>query len=279
MNSMSLKDKLKNVANQKNVDFNSVLRMYMYDRFIERLAVSPYKDNFILKGGFYLSTLFGIENRATMDIDAVIKNTDFSKVSIIKMISDIISIDISDHATIELIGIEDIREEDEYGGYRVNLLVKLDNIKEQFQIDIATGDPITPKEIVYQYLPILGDKYIHLWSYNMETVLAEKLETILSRAEASSRIRDYYDVYLIYKMCWESIEKENFRKAVENTFKKREFKGDMLKILELIKNSNILRTRWQLYSKRNKYAEGVRYEEVTFILFEITAVLSKITSI
>ena len=151
MNSMSLKDKLKNVAREKNVDFNSVLRMYMYDRFIERLSVSKYRDNFILKGGFYLSTLFGVENRSTRDIDTAIKEVDFTKENITKIISEIITMDICDNCTIEIVDIDDIRQEDEYGGYRFTLVVKLENIREQFQIDIATGDPITPKEIVYKY--------------------------------------------------------------------------------------------------------------------------------
>lgn len=172
MNSMQVKDKLKNIAVKRNLDFNTLLRLYMYDRFIERLAVSKYRDNFILKGGFYLSTLFGLESRSTKDIDTAIKNANFTKDNVEKMIKSIIAIDINDGALISFIEIGNIREEDQYGGFRVILDVKVDTIRENFQIDIATGDPITPKPIVYKYRPILGDSYVNVWSYNIETVIA-----------------------------------------------------------------------------------------------------------
>ena len=147
----------------------------MYDRFIERLSVSKYKDNFILKSGFYLSTLFGVENRTTMDIDTTFRNANFNEETIVKM------------------------------------------IKEKFHIDIATGDPITPKEINYKYEPIVGDRYVKLWVYNTETVLAEKLEIILSRVELNGRMRDFYDIYLIYTKDWSNINLENFIKAIKKT--------------------------------------------------------------
>lgn len=137
------------------------------------------------------------------------------------MIKSIISIDINDGALINFMEISNIREEDQYGGFRVVLNVKVDTIRETFQIDIATGDPITPKPIVYKYLPILGDGYINIWSYNIETVIAEKLETILRRAEANSRIRDYYDLYLIYTKGWNDVKIDDLRKAVDKTFEKR----------------------------------------------------------
>lgn len=133
----------------------------MYDRFVERLAVSRYKDNFILKGGFYLSTLFGVENRTTMDIDTAFKNAKFNEKTIVKMIYEIISIEIYDNAKLNCLEIAPIRNEDEYGGFRVDIQVEFENIKETFHIDIATGDPITPKEIKYKYKPILGEKYIY----------------------------------------------------------------------------------------------------------------------
>ena len=189
MNSMQVKDKLKNISVKRNLDFNTLLRLHMYDRFIERLSVSEYRDNFILKGGFYLSTLFGLESRSTKDIDTAIKDANFTKENVEKMIKSIISIDINDGALISFIEIVNIRKDDQYGGFRVILNVKLDTIRENFQIDIATGDPITPNPIIYKYHPILGDSYINVWSYNIETVIAEKLETILRRAEANSRIR------------------------------------------------------------------------------------------
>ena len=205
MNSMQLKDKLRNISKEKNVDFNTLLRLYMYDRFIERLSVSKYKDNFILKGGFYLSTLFGIENRTTMDIDTAFRNANFNEKTIVKMIKEIVSIKIDDNAKLSYLGISPIRDEDQYGVFRADIQIKIDNIKEKIHIDIATGDPITPKEINYKYKPILGDRYVKLWAYNIETVLAEKVETILSRVELNGRMRDFYDVYLIYTKDWDNV--------------------------------------------------------------------------
>lgn len=259
---MQIKDKLRNVANKKEISFNTILRLYMYDRFIERLAMSEYKDNFILKGGFYLSTLFGIENRTTMDIDAAFKNDTFTENNIKRMITSIINIDLEDNAKLELENISSIRNEDIYKGFRVVINVKIENMKENFQIDIATGDPITPKEINYQYLPILGDNKINLWAYNIESVLAEKIETILSRLEANSRIRDYYDIYLIYTKDWKNINKNNFKKAVEKTFEKREFNEDIVKSFTIIKNSKLLQTRWEGYSKKYNYAKNISFIEV-----------------
>ncbi len=262
MNSMQLKDKLRNVSKEKNVDFNTLLRLYMYDRFIERLAVSKYRDNFILKGGFYLSTLFGIENRTTMDIDTAIRKTNFTEDTISKMIEDIVSIDIGDNANLSYLGIAPIRDEDEYGGFRVNIQVEIQNVREKFHIDIATGDPITPKEIRYKYKPILGKECINLWAYNIETVLAEKLETILSRSELNGRMRDFYDVYLIYTKDWKNINIDNFRKALDKTFSKREYVGEPFVTIDLIRDSNLIRARWKTYQRKYEYAKDISFDDI-----------------
>lgn len=251
MNSMQLKDKLKNISKEKNVDFNTLIRIHMYDRFIERLAVSNYKDNFILKGGFYLSTLFGVENRKTMDIDTAFKNANFNEETIVKMIKEIISIEIDDNVKLSYLGISPIRDEDEYGGFRIGILVEFENIKEKFHLDIATGDLITPKEIKYSYKPILGESYIELWAYNIETVLSEKIETILNRLELNGRMRDYYDIYLIYKKDWKNINIEHFRKAIENTFSKREYTRDVYDDLNKIKTSISLKRIGDTFAKNN----------------------------
>ena len=273
MNSMQVKDKLKNIAVKRNLDFNTLLRLYMYDRFIERLAVSKYRDNFILKGGFYLSTLFGLESRSTKDIDTAIKDANFTKENVEKMIKSIIAIDINDGALISFIEIGNIREEDQYGGFRVILNVKLDTIKENFQIDIATGDPITPNPIVYKYHPVLGDSCINVWSYNIETVIAEKLETIIKRAETNSRIRDYYDLYLIYTKGWDSIKLEDLRMAVDKTFEKRNYVGNIDETMAILKNSEIIRSRWNSYKKKYEYANDIDYDEIIKCIEEIVKVI------
>lgn len=262
MNSMQLKDKLKNISKEKDVDFNTLLRFYMYDRFIERLAVSKYKNNFILKGGFYLSTLFGVESRTTMDIDTAFRNANFNEETLFKMISEIISMDLNDNVKLECLGISNIKDEDEYGGYRISIQVELENVKEKFHIDVATGDLITPKEIIYKYKPILSDNYIKLWAYNMETVLAEKLETIFSRVELNSRMRDYYDIYLIYMRNWENINLEHFNNAINNTFSNREYSGNLYQTVSIIKNSKILKDRWENYQKKYSYCNNISFDEI-----------------
>ncbi len=273
MNSMQVKDKLKNIAIKRNLDFNTLLRLYMYDRFIERLAVSKYRDNFILKGGFYLSTLFGLESRSTKDIDTAIKDANFTKENVEKMIKSIISIDIKDGALISLIEVSNIREEEQYSGFRVILNVKVDTIKENFQLDIATGDPITPKPIVYKYRPILGDSYVNVWSYNIETVIAEKLETILRRAEANSRIRDYYDLYLIYTKGWNDIKIDDLRKAVYKTFEKRNYVGNIDEAISILKDSKIIKNRWDSYKKKYEYANDINYDQIMKCIEEFVKVI------
>lgn len=276
MNSMQIKSKLKNISKEKNIDFNTLLRLYMYDRFIERLSISKYKDNFILKGGFYLSTFFGIENRNTMDIDTAFKNADFTEENVVKMIKEIISIDISDNAKINFLGMEEIRDEDEYGGFRINLMVELYEIKEKFHIDIATGDPITPKEISYKYKTLLDNKVLTVWAYNIETILAEKIETILNRLEVNGRMRDFYDIYLIYTKEWEKINKEILKKAIKKTFDKRSFSGDIIENVTIIKYSAILRNRWEKYANKYDYAQNIEFDEIIKCLENIISIIKPI---
>ena len=185
------------------------------------------------------------------------------------MIKSIISIDINDGALINFMEISNIREEDQYGGFRVVLNVKVDTIRETFQIDIATGDPITPKPIVYKYRSILGNSYVNVWSYNIETVIAEKLETILRRAEANSRIRDYYDLYLIYTKGWNDVKIDDLRKAVDKTFKKRNYNGNIEEAIAILKDSEIIKNRWDSYKKKYEYANDIDYDEIMKCIEEI----------
>ena len=197
----------------------------------------------------------------------------FDEETIVKIIKEIISIKIDDNSKLTYLGMSLIRDEDEYGGFRINIQIEIDNIKEKFHIDIATGDPITPKEINYKYKPILSENYVKLWAYNIETVLAEKIETILSRAELNGRMRDFYDVYLIYTKDWNNINIEHFRKSIEKTFSKREYNGDLLVILDLIMNSSILKERWKSYQRRYKYASNIDFGEILVCLEKIVNVV------
>lgn len=270
----STKDKLRNIAREKNVDFNCVMRFYMYDRFIERLSKSQYRDNFVLKGGFYLSRLFGIDNRSTMDIDAAIRKAKFTNSNIIKMITDIINININDNVKLNIIKTEPIRTEDEYGGLRITIVFNLENIKDQFHIDVATGDPIYPGPTSFNYESLIDNEVYKVWSYNLETILAEKIETILSKLETSSRMKDYYDIYLIYK--FSKIDITKFRKAVEKTFEKRKFESDLVNNLNIVKNSQILREKWANYSRKNNYANNISYDETINCLTEFIEIITPI---
>lgn len=255
MNSQRIKDKLKNISKDKDINFNILLREYMYDRFLERLSVSKYKFNFILKGGYYLSMLFGLKNRSTMDIDAAIKDRKLTKENLIKIINEIIKIDISDGANFTIDEINKIREEDEYGGYRVSLTVRIDNMKESFHFDVATGDPITPSEINYKYKLLIEDKYINVLAYNLETVLAEKIETILTRAERGSRMKDYYDIYLIMNFRYDQINFLHLKEAMKNTFRRRGFdSNNILDQFKDIKESKILESKWKGFVRKKRIA-------------------------
>lgn len=269
----AVKDKLKNISKDKNVDFNSVMRFYMYDRFIERLSKSKYKDNFILKGGFYLSKLFGLDNRSTMDIDTAIRKTKFTEDNVIKMITEIINIDINDNVKFEIEKREFIRDEDEYGGLRITINFMLENMKDSFHIDIATGDPIHPGPDDYKYESLIGNEVYKVWSYNLETVLAEKIETILGKLEISSRMKDYYDIYLIHKFKFNKINKTKFSGAVEKTFKKRNFNTDLITSLKVVKDSKILKDKWTSYSRKNSYAKNIEFDETIKCLEDFIEIL------
>lgn len=269
----SVKDKLKNISVEKNVDFNSVMRFYMYDRFVERLSKSKYNENFVLKGGFYLSKIFGLNNRSTMDIDAAIRNENFTEDNILKMITEIINMDIDDNVKFKIYKIEPIRDEDEYGGLRVTINFILENMKDSFHIDVATGDPIYPGPISYKYQSLIDNKVYKVWSYNLETILAEKIETILSKLETSSRMKDYYDIYLINKFSFDKIDKIKFKRAVERTFKKRKFDANILENLDIIKKSAVLSDKWIRYYRKNSYSRNLTFDETIKCLEEFIDII------
>ena len=194
---MSLKAQIRNMAREKDIYAQVILQNYMFERFLERLSKSNFKDNFILKGGMLIAAIVGIDNRSTMDMDATIKNYPITVDSLTKAITEICNIEINDHVNFTFIGIESIRDDDLYGGYRVSIKASYDTIVTPLSIDITTGDVITPQEILYLFKMIFDQGTIGVWAYNIETVLAEKVETILHRGEFNTRPRDYYDIYIL----------------------------------------------------------------------------------
>ena len=269
MNSMMIKAKLKKISKDRNINFNILLRFFMYERFIERLSISKYRDKFVLKGGFLISTFFGVENRSTLDIDTLIRNASFNEATIKAMILEILKLDIGDGSILEFLKIQQIRDENVYGGYRVSIAVIYENMRDSFHIDVATGDHITPEAVNFNYLPIIGNMPIKILAYNMETILAEKMETILNRAEASTRMKDYYDVFLIYKMYWLKIDKNILKDAFKNTFSNRGFTGNINELLHSIENSRLLKEKWNSYSNKNIYSKNIKYDDLSKMIKSI----------
>lgn len=263
-NIQSLKDKAKNCAKQNNLSVQQVLQNYMFERFLERLSKSQYSDKFIIKGGLLLSSIMGINVRTTMDIDADVTGMNFEKDEIAKMIKEIIQINIDDEVEITLDKVEDIREDNEYGGYKFKLIAKFSNLKIPFHIDISTGDIITPRAIEYKYKMILEDEYINIWTYNQETIVSEKLQTILARKIENSRMKDFYDIYYFVTFRWNEINEDTLKKAVQATFAKRETLSDLENIEQIIKTlseDKNLKMLWKDYQDKFKYAKNVKYEE------------------
>lgn len=260
---MSLKAKIRNLARKKDMSAQVVLQNYMFERFLERLSKSIYKDKFILKGGMLIAALVGIDNRATMDMDATIKNYPVETESLAKAITEICSIIIDDDVTFSFASIEAIRDNDIYGGYRVSIVSEYDTIITPMQIDITTGDTITPKEVLYLFKMIFEEGNIGVWAYNIETVLAEKVETILRRGELNTRPRDFYDVYILTKT--QTFDLLVFKEAIKSTAAHRETShifNDISKRIDEIENSETLKRRWSKYTKDYRYAKDIQYSNI-----------------
>ena len=260
---MSLKAKIRNLARKKDMSAQVVLQNYMFERFLERLSQSKYQDKFILKGGMLIAALVGIDNRSTMDMDATIKNYPINVEALTKAINDICSVVIDDDVSFSFSGIDAIRDDDAYGGYRVSITAEYDTITTPLQIDFTTGDAITPKEVLYLFKMIFEEGSFGIWAYNIETVLAEKMETILRRGELNTRPRDFYDVYILAKT--QRFEHSIFVDALKSTAIHRETTHIFTNIssrLDKISGSDTLRSRWSKYTKDYRYADGITYEDV-----------------
>lgn len=257
---MSLKAKIKNLSRAKNMSAQVVLQNYMFDRFLIRLSQSPYRDNFILKGGMLIASIVGIGNRSTMDMDATIIDYPLDKGSLLSALIEICEIKMGDDVIFNCKKVESIREDNPYGGFRASLLAEYDSIVTPLQIDITTGDVITPCEILYSYRTMLDQNSINIWAYNIETVLAEKVETILSRGELSTRPRDYYDVYVLVKT--QNFSIDTFQTALRKTSQHRNSElihEDIEKRIKQIESSEVLEKRWGKYTKDYQYANEITY--------------------
>ena len=265
-NTMSFKAIINNMAKENNVAAQSVLQTYMLERLLERISISKYKDNFILKGGMLISAMLGIDSRTTMDMDTTIKGFPLTKDNITNIMDEICNIEIDDNVTLKINKVELIREDDDYGGYRITFEAKYNNeMPVIMKIDITTGDKITYKEIEYSFTLMLEDRKIQIWSYNVETIIAEKFEAIVKRGVLSTRIRDYYDVYMLINTQNKIIDKKTLKDAITLTAQHRgtnEIIKDWKKIVEKIANDSKMRQQWKRYQKDNFYAEGIEYNDL-----------------
>lgn len=263
-NKDSLKAKASNLSNKTNIPNKYLIHSFMFEALLKRISMSKYKDKFIIKGGLLLSSIFGVNLRSTMDLDTTIKGLPLDKNLLTEVINEIINIDLNDNVKLEILDIKDIREEDLYSGYNINLKATFDGLKTNLMIDITTGDIITYKEVEYEYKTLFDNEVINIMSYNYETIIAEKFESILSRNIDNTRMKDYYDLYMFANLKWNDINKDTLRKAIINTAKKRgtlQFVDNASKYLELISDDIKLKYLWNNYQNNYEYAKDISFAD------------------
>ena len=271
-NAMQLKSIIKNLAKEKNISAQLVMQNFMLERLLERISMSNYKNNFILKCGFLIAAMVGLDTRTTMDMDATIKGIPVNERTVRDMFKDICGIELNDDVTFSFSSIGEIREGDEYTGYRVHLTANYPPMAVPLKLDITTGDKITPKEVKYSFKLLLEDRYIFVLAYNLETVLAEKLETVISRGDQNTRPRDYYDVYILRKLQFNNINLHSLKQALTATSQKRgsyEVISNYKYIMETVKNSQVMQEQWQLYQKNFEYAKDVDFRDACDMVVQV----------
>ena len=267
-NAMSLKAKIRNIAKQKNIPAQVILQNYMFERLLVRLSASDYKEKFVLKGGMLVAAIVGLDNRATMDMDTTLKDLPLTPEAIRGALEEVCGIVFDDGVVFEIGTISPIREDDIYGGYRVMLNARFDTLLTPLSIDVSTGDAITPHAVQYNFSEIFDDeKSYELWAYNIETVMAEKVETILRRGVFNTRPRDFYDAYILTTT--QKFDKAVFADALKATAAHRgttEQIADVSAILHNIEESLELRTMWDKYRKQFAYASDIEYGQIMAVL-------------
>ncbi len=276
-------DKLKNMVYKKahgNSDISQKFyQLYYFERLLERISKSKYKSQIILKGGLLLTSIIGDDERTTKDMDATLKGISLNKYQVKKVFEDIFKIDINDGVSFQIISISDIRLDNEYGGFRINILCKFDNNKTYITVELTTGDVITPREIKYNYNSIFFDKKISIMSYTIETILAEKFQTIIVRGLFNTRLKDFYDIYVLVNTKMNEINKDILLKAIKNTFKKREtvinveYFKELIDSIEEDENMNNL---WQEYVLKNPYVQNIKFEDTIIAIKKINNLLLSI---
>ena len=263
-NAMQLKAIMKNLSKEKHISAQLLLQNYLMERLLERISQSKYKEFFIIKGGFLIAAMVGLDTRATMDIDATIKGYPVTEKTIKTMFEEICDIYIPDDIVFEFKHIGEIREGDEYTGYRVSVTANYAPMSVPLKLDITTGDVITPKEISFAYPMMLEDRTISVLAYNLETILAEKLETVISRSDQNTRPRDYYDIFILYRLWKNNVNMHNLQCALKATGEKRgsiNLLTEYKRIMEVVVNSEVMSKQWKKYQKDFAYASEVSFKD------------------
>ena len=271
-NTMQLKSIIKNLAKEKHISAQLVMQNFMLERLLERISISKYHSNFILKGGFLIAAMVGLDTRATMDMDATIKGLPVNDVSVRQMFEEICKIVLNDEVTFSFRSIGEIREGDDYTGYRVHLTANYFPMAVPLKLDITTGDKITPREMEYSFKLLLEDRSISVLAYNLETIMAEKLETVISRGDQNTRPRDYYDIYILEKLQRSNIDSESLKQAIIATSEKRgstKIVGNYKSIMETVKASPIMQVQWTGYQKSFEYASNVPFSNACDTVMQI----------
>ena len=261
--STQLKALLRNLSNKSNIEAEILLRNFMLERFLERVSLSNYKHNFILKGGMLISAIVGIDTRTTMDLDATLKAQTLSETEITTIITEILQVPIDDEVEFTFRKIEQIHDEADYPGYRITMGAAFDKTRQILKIDITTGDFITPKEIEYSFKLMLEDRVIQIMAYNIETVLSEKLEAIITRGVANTRMRDFYDIYILTKT--QKFDMITFKKAFRRTVNVRQTIDQTIgaeKVIGHIENDLTMTGLWKRYQKQYSYAGDISWDMV-----------------
>ena len=263
-NAMQLKARMKKLSKEKHISAQLLLQNYMMERLLERISQSRYKEYFIIKGGLLIAAMVGLDTRATMDIDATIKGYPVTEKTIKTMFEEICDIYIPDDIVFEFKHIGEIREGDEYTGYRVSVTANYAPMAVPLKLDITTGDVITPKEISFAYPMMLEDRTISVLAYNLETILAEKLETVISRSDQNTRPRDYYDIFILYRLWKNNVNMHNLQCALKATGEKRgsvNLLTESKRIMEVVVNSEVMSKQWKKYQKDFAYASEVSFKD------------------
>lgn len=260
-----LKDLIRNLSREKSADAQLLMRNYMMERFLERISLSEYRDKFILKGGMLVAAMVGLDARSTMDLDATVKGANVNVEDIENLISAIVSVPIDDGVKFQLKSISEIMDEAEYPGIRVSMTTTFDGVVTPLKIDISTGDAITPREVRYSFKLMLEDRSIDIWAYNLETVLAEKLETIITRTTTNTRMRDFYDLHILSQLHGQSIVPADLRAALIATAKKRgteKYLADASAAFDEVEADPNMEKLWRAYQKKFSYAADLSWHTV-----------------